>query len=65
MLPRTFYYAALGISQIKKVCFQVLGRGIYSENTFLNEFLLYIVKHEGLVDSKLSSLICYQLNPHV
>ena len=37
MLLRTFYYAALGISQIKKVCFQVLSRGIYSKNTFLNE----------------------------
>ena len=55
MLPRTFYYAALGISQIKNVCFQVLCKGIYSENTFLNEFLFYIVKHEGLVDNNLTN----------
>ena len=49
MLLRTFYYAALGISQIKKVCFQVLSRGIYSKNTFLNESASSKIGHWWLI----------------
>ena len=36
MSPKTFH-AALSITQIKKVCVQVLGRGICFKSTFLNE----------------------------
>ena len=37
MSSRKYFYAALGVTQIKKVRVQVLGRGICSKSTFVNE----------------------------
>ena len=45
MSTRTYFHAALGVTQIKKVCVQVLGRGICSKNTFLNESALLRLGH--------------------
>ena len=37
MSPKTFFHAPSGVTQIIKVRFQVLGRGICSKSTFLND----------------------------
>ena len=37
MSPRTYFHAASGVAQIKKVHVQVLDRGICSKSTFLSE----------------------------
>ena len=49
MSPRTYFHAASGVVQIKKVCVQVLGRGICSKSTCLNESALLRLGHWWLI----------------
>ena len=49
MLPGTFFHAASGIAQIKKIRVQIFGSGICSKSTFLNESASLRLGHWWLI----------------